>query len=150
MLNSLDSVLSSLSIVLNTLYLFWICNAAYNIVCFLTTSLSNRPKKHRNIKRKRKKKKNFCKIKQKLSCFRTAEEGVKNKACNPLLKPLHSMFHLCCYLCKLLFLSQNPGFPCMLPPNDYLPCSNIICHCIVLRILHSLQCRHPEGMNYKI
>ena len=65
--------------------------------------------KHRNIKGKR----IFCKIKQKLSCFKTAEEEVENKACKPLLKPFHllGMFYIYGYLCKLLFLSQNPRFP---------------------------------------
>ena len=45
----------------------------YNIVCILITSLSNRPKKHRNVKREERKR--VCKIKQKLSCIRTTEKG---------------------------------------------------------------------------
>ena len=56
MLNSLGTVLSSLSIVLNILYLFSVFNTAYNTVYILNTSLSNRPKKHRTVEERRKKK----------------------------------------------------------------------------------------------
>ena len=56
MLNSLGTVLSSLSIVLNILYLFSVLNTAYNTVYILNTSLSNRPKKHRTVEERRKKK----------------------------------------------------------------------------------------------
>ena len=106
MLNLPGIVLSWLSIVVNILYLYWIFNAAYNIMCILTTSLSNRPRSIETLRGKK-----FCKIKQKLSCFKTAEEEVGNKACKPLLKPIHlpEMFHLCRYLCILLFLCQNPS-----------------------------------------
>ena len=116
-LNWTELMLNLPGIVLNILYLFWIFTTAYNIVYILTLSLSNSPKKHRNIKRTKQK---ICKIKQKLSCFRTAEEEVENKAWKPLLKPFHllGMFYNCGYLCKLLFLCPYPRFPWMLPPND--------------------------------
>ena len=118
MLNSLGIVLYSLSIVLNILYLFWICNAAYNIECILTTSLSNRPKKHRNVKRK--KRKLVCKIKQKLSYIRTTEKGWKIK----LASLCWSCFiFLECFIFVIIFANyyssvKTLAFPWMLPTND--------------------------------
>ena len=120
MLNSLGIVLYSLSIVLNILYLFWICNAAYNIECILTTSLSNRPKKHRNVKRK--KRKLVCKIKQKLSYIRTTEKGWKIK----LASLCWSCFiFLECFIFVIIFANyyfsvHTPGFrECFLPMINY-------------------------------
>ena len=95
--------------------------------------------------------------------FRTAEEEVKNKACKPFLKPCHlpGMFHLCRYLCKLLFLSQNPRFT-LLASSQWLTTLfkyNLCMHCALffalsaepqlLSVIPLLLCRHPEGMNYK-
>ena len=58
---------------------------------------------------------------------------MKNKACKPFLKPCHlpGMFHLCHYLCKLLFLSQNPRFT-LLASSQWLTTlfkCNLSLHC---------------------
>ena len=110
----------SLSILLNILYLFWIFTTAYNTVCIQCVcllSLRNSPKKYRNI---RKTKNKICKIKQHLSCFRTAEEEVENKPCMPLL---NCLIFLECFIFVIIFAnyysSANiPGFPWMLPLKD--------------------------------
>ena len=119
MLNSLGIVLYSLSIVLNILYLFWICNAAYNIECILTTSLSNRPKKHRNVKRK--KRKLVCKITKKLSCIRTTEKGWK-KSLQAFAEAISSSWNV-----LYLWLSLQTTIPFSEPqvsPQCFLPMIN--------------------------
>ena len=161
MLNSLGIMLSSLSIMLNILYLFWIFNTAYNTVYILNTSLSNRPKKHRTVEEKRKK-----------TCVRLnrsqAVLGQLRKRWRIKLASLcwSRFIFLECFIFVVIFANYIPlSIPQVSPDasSQWLTTLfkyNLSLHCApnfalsavpqLLCVISVLGCRYPEGMNYTI